>query len=81
MATVHREAGISFRVYPHDHGPPHVHACIGRGYAKLSLPSEDEPVRVLRIVGRLTTTEIVKAVSIVQANAELMRLGWKRFHG
>ncbi|MGQ0814908.1 MAG: DUF4160 domain-containing protein, partial [Gemmatimonadota bacterium] len=43
MATIHREAGISFRVYPNDHAPPHVHAWIGRGYAKIQLPTPNQP--------------------------------------
>ncbi|MBI4543874.1 MAG: DUF4160 domain-containing protein [Gemmatimonadetes bacterium] len=81
MATIHREGGISFRVYPKDHPPAHVHAFVGWGYAKIELPTAADPARIVRIVGKMKDADVARAVETVQDKADIMWEGWNRFHG
>ena len=81
MATIHREGGFSFRIFPNDHPPAHVHAWARGAFVVIELPSKNAAARVLRIHGKLKESDVVRAVEIVQNNADLMWEGWSRFHG
>jgi hypothetical protein len=72
MATIHREAGFSFRVFPNDHPPAHVHAWARGACVVIELPTEQGAANVVRIEGKMKDSEVVQAVAIVQDNAEIM---------
>ena len=80
MATVHREGGFSFRVFPNDHPPAHVHAWARGACVVIQLPTEHEGATVLRIEGKMKDADVADAVDIVQNNADVMWEGWNRFH-
>ena len=80
VPTIHREHGFSFRVFPNNHPPAHVHAWAHGSYVIIQLPNWSEPARVLGVVGRMKDVEVKQAVRIVQDNAEIMWNGWRMFH-
>ena len=74
---------------PREHGPPHVHVVKGRsrgGEVVINLgeqPGESAGGGRISIceVWRMSDTDVVKTVDIVQDNIEQLRLEWKRLHG
>ena len=80
MPTIHREGGFSFRVFPNDHPPAHVHAWSRGNTVVVALPIDDRPARVLAVFGQKKDADVKQAVKIVQDNAETMWEGWRRFH-
>jgi hypothetical protein len=77
MATVHRESGFEFRIWPNDHTPPHVHAWKAGGMAKIELVGGFGIVKVRDMKG----TDVVRAVRIVMANEEKLMQAWEEIHG
>jgi hypothetical protein len=77
MATVHRENGFEFRIWPNDHAPPHVHAWKAGGMAKIELVDGFgfSKVREMKPV------DVVRAVRIVMENEEKLMQAWEEIHG
>ena len=80
MPTVFVAAGFAVRIYPNDHGPPHVHVWRAGGWIALTLPSDRAGVSVLRTRG-MKHADMVGAVRIVEENASILWGAWRRFHG
>jgi len=79
VPTVHREAGFQFRLFPNDHGPPHVHAVKGDGSAKIVLVPGGKPY--LDGVFDLADRDAVKAVKIAAGVQDLLQSAWEALHG
>ena len=79
MTTLHKERGFSFRVYPNDHQPAHVHAVTTEGDLKISI-AYDEP-SPLDFKGKMSGKEISLALDITEVHIEEFRAEWERFHG
>lgn len=77
MATVHRESGFEFRIWPNDHTPPHVHAWKAGGMVKIELVDGFGIVKVRGMKG----ADVVRAVRIVMANEEKLMQAWEEIHG
>lgn len=77
MATVHREQGFTFHIWPNDHEPPHVHAYKGGALVVITISQQPE----VRKVKGMNDPDVVRAVRIVIANIDLLMEGWRRFHG
>lgn len=72
--------GFSIRVYPNDHGPPHVHAWKGGGWVALTIPTAGGAVSVLRVSG-MKHTDIVRVALLVEEHAHTLWQAWRRYHG
>lgn len=77
MATIHREHGFSFHVWPNDHEPPHVHVYKAGTHAVVTISDEPE----IRKVKKMTDQDVLEAARIVAANVEKLLQGWRRLHG
>ena len=77
MATVHRENGFEFRIWPNDHTPPHVHAWKAGAMAKIELVDGFDVVKVRE----MRAMDVVRAVRIVMANEEKLLQAWEEIHG
>ncbi len=77
MATVLRENGFEFRIWPNDHTPPHVHAWKAGGMAKIELVDGFDVVKVRE----MRAMDVVRAVRIVMANEETLMQAWEEIHG
>lgn len=80
MPTIHRESGFSFRIYTHDHEPPHVHVVRDGTFAKVTLGDEDTPSEVME-VKEMRDRDVVRAVAIVEANWRTFLQRWRVIHG
>lgn len=80
MPTVLTLDGFAVRVYPNDHGPPHVHIWKADGWVVVSLPLRDGPVRALRASG-MREPDIMRSLRIVEAHATELWTAWRRYHG
>jgi Mn-dependent DtxR family transcriptional regulator len=80
MATVMREDGWVFVIYSDDHPPPHVHAKKAGGEVKVSLPTANEYLRVLRVRG-VATHEAMRAARLVEEHRERLLREWEKIHG
>lgn len=78
MPTVHREEGIAFRIYPNDHGPPHVHAIKAGTFAKIEIGEEGASPRVLGVGRKLKDADLLTAVRIVERKVELVLGGMEK---
>lgn len=76
MATVHRENGFEFRIWPNDHAPPHVHAWKAGGMAKIELVAGFGLVKVRE----MKPVDVIRAVRIVIANREKLLQAWEEIH-
>ena len=76
MPTVLRSAGFALRVYTDDHTPPHVHVIKAGKVVIIEL----DPVRIIRVQG-MRDADIVKAVRLVEAHAEMLSTAWREIHG
>jgi hypothetical protein len=76
MATVHRENGFEFRIWPNDHTPPHVHAWKAGGTAKIELVDGFSVVKVRE----MKPVDVVRAVRIVIANEAQLIQAWGEIH-
>lgn len=77
MATVHREEGFEFRIWPNDHPPPHVHAWKSGTMAKIELVDGFDVLKVRE----MRPTDVVRAVRIVIAHHEKLMQAWEEIHG
>jgi hypothetical protein len=77
MATVHRENGFEFRIWPNDHTPPHVHAWKAGGMAKIELVNGFGVVKVRE----MKPIDVIRAVQIVIANKAQLIQAWGKIHG
>jgi hypothetical protein len=77
MATVHRENGFEFRIWPNDHAPPHVHAWKAGGTAKIELV---DGFGVVKVRG-MSEMDLVRAVRIVMENVDELLNAWEEIHG
>lgn len=76
MATVHRENGFEFRIWPNDHAPPHVHAWKAGGMAKIELVDGFGVVKVRE----MKPIDVIRAVRIVIANEARLIQAWGEIH-
>jgi hypothetical protein len=76
MATVHRENGFEFRIWPNDHTPPHVHAWKAGGKAKIELVDGFGVVKVRD----MKPVDVIRAVRIVIANEAQLIQSWGEIH-
>lgn len=72
--------GFSIRVYPNDHGPPHVHAWKGGGWVALTIPTETDALTILRAT-RMKDSDVRRAVTLVEDNAPSLWAAWRQYHG
>lgn len=72
--------GFSIRVYPNDHGPPHVHAWKAGGWVALTIPTEREAVIILRTAG-MRESDVRSGVRLVEENAPALWMAWRHYHG
>jgi hypothetical protein len=77
MATVHSEAGFTFRIWPNGHAPAHVHAWKAGAVAVIEL----EPVAVREVKGPMKAADVVRAVRMVEANLGKLKNAWRQIHG
>lgn len=76
MPTVLRVGGFTFRIWPGDHMPAHVHVFKAGGEIVVEL----EPIRVREIWG-LSSRDAVKAVRIAEDHQEMLLAAWRTLHG
>jgi len=81
VPTVHREAGWTFRIYPRDHDPPHVHAVGGDGFVKIRIGDESRPPRIIDVGRKTKAHEIGRVVRIVEREWRVFLDAWRRVHG
>jgi Domain of unknown function (DUF4160) len=77
MATVHRENGFEFRIWPNDHAPPHVHAWKAGGTAKIEMVDGFDVLKVRE----MRAMDVVRAVRIVIENEGKLMQAWEEIHG
>lgn len=77
MVTVLRQAGFRVVIFTDDHQPAHVHV-YGDGEAKIQLEGPNG-VELIWAVG-MKTSDIRKALSVVDENRAELLAQWRRFH-
>lgn len=82
MPTVLNADGFQVRIRlpPREHGPAHVHVRKARAVVVIDLPDGDRPLGI-RTVRRMRAVDVVAAVRLVEANAEMLLEQWRRYHG
>jgi hypothetical protein len=81
MPTIHREAGIAFRVYSRDHGPPHVHAVKGTEFVRIEIGNADVAPSVSLVSRRMRDPDVVIAVRVVEREWVKFLAAWRTIHG
>ncbi|HEX2188316.1 MAG TPA: DUF4160 domain-containing protein [Longimicrobiaceae bacterium] len=80
MPTIYRVHGFAFRIYTHDHEPPHVHAVKDGAVAKITLGDEDEAAEIVE-VGDMRDRDVIRALRIVDSNWREFLERWREIHG
>ncbi|MDR6817155.1 hypothetical protein J2X76_002328 [Neorhizobium sp. 2083] len=75
MVTVLRQHGLRFVIYTADHEPPHVHV-YGDGEARIDI----ETLKILT-QGGMSDRDVRRAAEIIEANRQLFRETWRKYHG
>jgi hypothetical protein len=79
MVTVFKQYGMSFRIYPNDHLPSHVHVVKAGGEARIEIMGEDGNAHVMTNHG-LSRKDVAKAVALVAQNQTLLLRQWDEYH-
>jgi hypothetical protein len=77
MPTIDRVGGFSFRIFPNDHAPAHVHVVKGDGMAVIHI---GDPA-IVHVVFSMKPRDVKQAIRIVEANWKLYRQRWEEIHG
>lgn len=82
MPTILNVGGFQVRIRlpPREHGPPHVHVRKAGAVVVIDLPDGDRPLGI-RTVRRMRAVDVVAAVRLVDANAEMLLEQWRKYHG
>jgi hypothetical protein len=82
MPNVLRVDGFLIVIYfpPTEHGPPHVHVSKAGGSAVIMLPVGHKRIEVRESYG-MSPANVRKVVAIVEANADLLIVEWRKIHG
>ncbi|MBW4466294.1 MAG: DUF4160 domain-containing protein [Pegethrix bostrychoides GSE-TBD4-15B] len=80
MVTVFKQDGLSFRVFPNDHLPSHVHVFKAGGEARIEIAGKDGKAHAITNNG-LNRKDLAKAVALVQENQALLLQKWSEYHG
>jgi hypothetical protein len=80
MVTVFKQDGLSFRIFPNDHLPNHVHVFKAGGEARIEIAGEDGNAHTITNNG-LSRRDLAKAVALVQENQALLLQQWSNYHG
>ncbi|CAN7461514.1 DUF4160 domain-containing protein [Neorhizobium sp. LjRoot104] len=75
MVTVLRQHGLRFVIYTADHEPPHVHV-YGDGEARIDI----ETLKVMT-QGGMSDRDVRRAAEVIEANRQLFRETWRKYHG
>jgi len=75
MVTVLRQHGLRFVIYTADHEPPHVHV-YGDGEARIDI----ETLKILT-QGGMSDRDVRRAAELIEANRQLFRETWRKYHG
>jgi len=75
MPTVFRQDGYTFRIYPNDHPPAHVHVQRAEGEARVTL----NPVTLQTNIG-FSPREISRILEIVTTRADELLAVWRLYH-
>jgi hypothetical protein len=78
MVTIHREAGLQFRIFTDDHEPAHVHVA-AQGLAKINLVGTDGAPELVHS-GGLKAGDLRKAMRIVGERQDEFLEKWREFH-
>jgi hypothetical protein len=80
--TVLRTCGFQVHIFlpPREHGPAHVHVVRDEGSVVVMLPVGGAPVRVRSVRG-MRDADVIAAVRLVAAHAELLLASWRKYHG
>lgn len=73
MVTVLRQDGLRFVIYKADHEPPHVY---GDGEARIDIAT----LKVLT-QGGMSDRDVRRAAEVIEANRQLFRETWRKYHG
>ncbi|MFW6079019.1 MAG: DUF4160 domain-containing protein [Gemmatimonadota bacterium] len=77
---MHRERGFSFRIYPDDHGPPHVHVWKAGVHVRILLGDDSDPPCLWTVHG-MGAKNARRAIALVERHHTRLLNGWKRIHG
>lgn len=83
MPTIISTGGFRLKVFgpPREHPPPHVHvARRGAGVVVIRLGHGDDPCRVWKVYGDMTSAEIMEAYRLVVVHETELRNAWERIH-
>jgi Domain of unknown function (DUF4160) len=80
MVTVFKQDGLSFRIFPNDHLPSHVHVVKAGSEARIEISGADGKPHALTNNG-LSRTELFKAIALIQENQALLLQQWSEYHG
>lgn len=82
MPTVLNVGGFQVRILlpPREHGPAHVHVRKAGAVVVIDLPDGDRPLGI-RSVRRMRAVDVVAAVRLVEANAEMLLEQWRKYRG
>lgn len=76
MPTVHREGPFSFRIWPADHDPPHVHVYNSDGMCIVEI----ETAVIRKRVG-MQDRDAARAAAIVKERSGSLLEAWRKIHG
>jgi hypothetical protein len=80
VPTIPRENGFRFLIFVDDHVPAHVRVWKGGALAKIEIGDADHRPEA-RDPGEMRTSDVRRAVRIVEARREEFLAAWRRIHG
>lgn len=80
MPTVLRIGGYTFRIYPSDHEPAHVHVCKAGTEAIIQM-GESECLIMIRQNRGMTQRDLRQIVKLAEAHWSELRDRWNGIHG
>jgi hypothetical protein len=72
---------LSFRIFPNDHLPSHVHVFKAESEARIEISGEDDGKPNALTNNGLSRKELAKAIALVQENQSLLLQQWSEYHG
>ena len=80
MPTIHKEAGLKFRVFNNDHEPPHVHV-VKQDKAVLIELGDQNTRPTIKCNYGMKLVDVKNALRIVAEQQEVFLEHWRKYHG
>lgn len=80
VPIIHRQAGFTFKIWPNDHKPAHVHVYRAGAEVRIDIGSDKVRPSVLSAEG-MSAKDGRQALEIVAENQAAFLAQWRKLHG